>query len=67
MEIGNKVTWNGHVGVITDIVKPKCKCKGQGHYVIDVNGVLNKIPLNTKLELYESIGIIGANITSHKL
>jgi hypothetical protein len=67
MEIGDKVTWNGHVGIITDILKPACKCKGKGHYLIDVNGVINKIPITTKLEKYESIGLIGTNVTKHSL
>ena len=67
MEVGDKVTWNGHVGVITDIIRPKCKCKGQGHYLIDVGGVINKISINTKLKLYESIGLINTNITPHTI
>lgn len=67
MEIGDRVTWNGHIGVITGIERPKCKCKGQGNYLIDVNGVINKIPITTKLELYEPIGLINTNITPHTL
>ena len=39
MEIGDKVTWDGKVGTIVNVVRPKCKCKGKGHYVINVNGV----------------------------
>jgi|TARA_R110000803_G_scaffold208584_1_gene277356 hypothetical protein len=53
MEIGDRVTWNGHIGTLVSIDKPRCKCKGQGHYKIDVGGVINKIPIKTKLVLYE--------------
>lgn len=68
MEIGDKVTWNGHIGTITGIDKPRCKCKGRGHYLIDVNGVINKIPINKKgLELYEPIGLINTKIPPHNI
>jgi hypothetical protein len=67
MEIGDRVTWNGHVGTLVGIDRPKCKCKGQGHYRIDVDGVINKIPINTKLEPYEPIGLINTNIPPHTI
>jgi hypothetical protein len=67
MEVGDKVTWNGHIGVITDIERPRCKCKGKGNYLIELNGVIKKIPITTKLEPYNPIGLINTNIPQHKL
>jgi hypothetical protein len=67
MEVGDKVTWDGKVGVVLSINRPKCKCKGKGHYMIDVDGVSYKVPITTKLEKYESVGLINTNIPPHTI
>jgi hypothetical protein len=53
IEVGDKVTWDGKIGTIISINRPACKCKGKGHYMIDVDGVSYKVPVTTKLEKYE--------------
>jgi hypothetical protein len=54
IEIGDKVTWDGKVGVVTNINIPKCKCKGKGTYTIDIDGVGYKVPVTANVVLYES-------------
>ena len=49
IEVGNAVTWDGKTGVVTSINRPKCKCKGKGDYMIDVEGVIYKVPISTEL------------------
>lgn len=65
LEVGDKVIWDGKIGTIVSISIPKCKCKGMGTYNIDVDGVINKISLRTKLEKYDPIGFISTNISTH--
>lgn len=67
LEVGDKVIWEGKIGTIVSISRPKCKCKGMGTYNIDVDGVINKVSLRTKLEKYEPIGFISTNISTHSL
>jgi preprotein translocase subunit YajC len=68
LEIGDKIiTTDGRIGIITAINRPKCKCKGEGTYSIEIDGVINKVPLSTKLEKYESIGLISTNLSSHTM
>ncbi len=67
LEVGDKVIWEGKVGIIESISRPKCKCKGMGTYNINVDGVINKVSLRTKLEKYETIGLISTNISPHNL
>lgn len=67
MEIGDKVIWDGQIGVINGIEKPRCKCKGKGYYLIYVNGVINKVPLTVKLKPYNPIGLINTNINPHRI
>ena len=52
IEVGDKVTWDGKIGTIISVNRPACKCKGKGkgHYMIDVDGVSYKVPITTTLE-----------------
>lgn len=67
MEVGDKVIWDGKIGTITGIERPRCKCKGKGSYLIEFDGVVTKIPITTKLEPYEPIGLINTNIPPHNI
>jgi len=50
IKVGDEVTWDGKTGTIISINRPACKCKGKGHYMIDVDGVSYKVPITTTLE-----------------
>ena len=67
IEIGDKVRYDGEVMTVVDIIRPRCKCKGAGSYVLEFDGERIKIPRRTKLEKVESIGLVNINITPHSL
>ena len=58
MTIGDKVRLEDPfsdtlVGEIVDIKRPRCKCKGMGHYVVDFGGETKEIKIDDKrLNLY---------------
>ncbi len=69
MEIGQKVIYEGKVATISGRIIPKCKCKGGRYYKLQFEGTSDivKVPMTTKLEPYEPIGLIRTNISSHNL
>jgi hypothetical protein len=51
MNIGDKVIFNDPFsdtlnGEIIDVVRPSCKCKGKGHYVVDFGGFTKNIKID---------------------
>jgi hypothetical protein len=53
MKIGDKVIYRGIKGVIIDVQKPRCKCKGQGKYIVDFGEYMRNISIGDKnLNLY---------------
>jgi hypothetical protein len=58
MNIGDKVKFEDpfsetKTGVIISIIKPRCKCKGKGHYVVDFGDFTKNIKIDdNRLSLY---------------
>lgn len=58
MKIGDKVIFQDQfsdslTGFIVDKVKPRCKCKGKGYYVVDFGDYTKQIKLDDdRLSLY---------------
>jgi hypothetical protein len=70
MKIGDKVIFNDPfndtlTGEIIDVARPRCKCKGKGHYVVDFGGFTKNIKINdNRLSLYNmepNKGSLGFN------
>ena len=60
MNIGDKVKFEDPfsetlIGEIVSVNKPKCKCKGLGHYIVDFDGETRQIKLgDERLSLYKN-------------
>ena len=58
MTIGDKVRFEDPfsdtlIGEIVNIKRPRCKCKGQGYYIVDFGGETREIRIEDKrLSLY---------------
>lgn len=52
-QTGDKIVYEGKVGVITSTIIPRCKCKRGRYYIVDINGTELKLSVrNTKIEEY---------------
>lgn len=69
MNIGDRVLYNGEPATVSNEVRPKCKCKGQGHYVItlDSDNTDHKVPLTTILESYKPLNMANQQIEPLRL
>jgi len=65
MNIGDKVLYNGEVATLVEEVRPACKCKGKGHYTLQIEGsnFRKEVPITTILEPYTPLGM---NLKQHK-
>jgi hypothetical protein len=60
MNVGDKVKFEDPfsetlIGEIVSVNKPKCKCKGLGHYIVDFDGETRQIKLgDERLSLYKN-------------
>jgi hypothetical protein len=69
MNVGDKVLYEGQVATIVDEVRPKCRCKGQGHYEIrlEEGNFRKKVPLTTIFEPFKPLNMAHQQIAPHTL
>ena len=69
MNIGDKVLYEGQVATIVHEVRPKCRCKGMGHYEIqfEEGNFRKKVPLTTILEPFKPLEMAHHKLTPHTL
>jgi len=67
MKIGGKVLYEGQVATVINEVRPKCRCKGEGYYLLEVEGEgTKKVSLTTVLEPYTPLTMANQKLESHK-
>lgn len=68
MKVGDKVLYNNQIATIVRESRPKCRCKGRGYYLLEIEGsdYEIQIPLTTNLELYKPLTMANQNLEVHK-
>jgi len=67
MKIGDTVLYEGQIAKVVGEFRPKCRCKGDGFYTLQIEGVgIKKIPLTTELEPYTPPTMANQKLESHK-
>lgn len=68
MKVGDIVLYEGQVATVVNEVRPKCRCKGEGYYVIHLeeSNSSRKLPLSTVLEPYKPLTMANQKIEVHK-
>jgi len=66
--VGDIVSFEGKKATVIQISQPKCRCKGQGFYVLHLfeENYRKKVPLTTVLNLHEQDFEIQKNIVKYK-
>jgi hypothetical protein len=67
MNVGDKVLFEGKVLTVVNEVRPKCRCKGDGYYVLEFEGTTIKVPLTTVLEPFKPLEMAQQKLTPHTL
>ena len=65
--VGDIVSFEGKKAVVMQISQPKCRCKGQGFYMLHLfeENYRKKVPLTTVLETYKEDFKIEKKLTTH--
>jgi hypothetical protein len=66
--IGDIVLFEDKKAVVTDIVRPKCMCKGQGFYMLHLveENYRKKVPVSTILETWKDSFKIEQKLITHQ-
>jgi len=69
MKVGDKVLYEGQVATLINEVRPKCRCKGDGYYEIEIesSNSRKKLPLTTVLEPFKPVEMAHQQLTPHTL
>ena len=68
MKVGDIVLYEGQQVTIISEVRPRCRCKGEGYFILELeSGNRIKIPLTTVLEPYKPLTMANQNLEVHKL
>jgi len=68
MNVGDNVLYDGRVYTILRVVRPRCRCKGNGHYELQSqeDGYVIKVPIETNLEPYKPLTMANQILEPHK-
>lgn len=68
MKIGDTVLYEGQIAKLVGEFRPKCRCKGDGFYTLQIEGEFDfkRIPLTTELEPYTPLTMANQKLESHK-
>jgi hypothetical protein len=67
MNIGDKVLYEGQVATIVREFRPRCRCKGDGHYELhfEEGNFSKKVPLTTVFEPFKPLAMAQQQLTPH--
>lgn len=68
MKIGDIVSYEGQVATVINEVRPKCRCKGEEYYLLNLekSNSIKKVPLSIVLEPYKPLTMANQKIKTHK-
>lgn len=66
-KVGDIVSFEGKKAEVMQVLKPRCRCMGQGFYMLHLfeENYRRRVPLTTILETYKEDFTIQKKLTTH--